>query len=162
MSEENVGIVRRFIGAFNRGGVEAALPFLDPEIEWNTTGIFVEPGTYRGHEGVVRYLGDVAAEFEDVHTEPEQLIDAGEQVVVPVRISGRGRQSGAAVDLTRRWWFCYGMAWSFISATTRRRPEPSKPPGCRSRRCRRKTWKSFKFSCESWGSREVGRSSAEA
>jgi ketosteroid isomerase-like protein len=100
MSQENVEIVRRFIGAFNRGGVEAALPFLDSEIEWNTTGIFVEPGTYRGHEGVVRYLGDVAAEFEDVHTEPEQLIDAGERVVVPVRISGRGRQSGAAVDLT--------------------------------------------------------------
>jgi ketosteroid isomerase-like protein len=99
MSEENVGIVRRFIAAFNRGGVEAALPFLDREIEWNTTGIFVEPGTYRGHEGVVRYLGDVAAEFEDVYTEPEELIDAGARVVVPVRVSGRGRQSGAAVDL---------------------------------------------------------------
>jgi ketosteroid isomerase-like protein len=46
-----------------------------------------------------RYLGDVAAEFEDVYTEPEELIDAGARVVVPVRVSGRGRQSGAAVDL---------------------------------------------------------------
>jgi ketosteroid isomerase-like protein len=100
MSQENVEIVRRWIDAFNRGGVDAALPFLDPEIEWITTGIFVEPGTYRGHEGVLRYLGDVAAEFDDVHTEPEELIDAGGRVVVPVRVSGRGRQSGAAVDLT--------------------------------------------------------------
>ena len=100
MSQENVEIVRAFINAFNRGGVEAALRFLDPEIEWNTTGIFVEPGTYRGHEGVLRYLGDLAAEFDDVHTEPEELIDAGERVVVPVRVSGRGRQSGAAVDLS--------------------------------------------------------------
>jgi uncharacterized protein len=100
MSQENVEIVRAFINAFNRGGVEAALPFLDPEIEWNTTGIFVEPGTYRGHEGVLRYLGDLAAEFDDVHTEPEELIDADERVVVPVRVSGRGRQSGAAVDLS--------------------------------------------------------------
>jgi uncharacterized protein len=100
VSEENVGIVRRWIDAFNHGGVDAALPFFDPGIEWNTTGIFVEPGTYRGHEGVLRYLGDVAAEFDDVHTEPEELIDAGERVVVPVRVSGRGRQSGAAVDLT--------------------------------------------------------------
>ena len=82
-----------------RRGVEAGLRFLDPEIEWNTTGIFVEPDTYLGHEGVVRYLGDVATEFEDVHAEPEQLIDAGDRVVVPVRISGRGRQSGATVDL---------------------------------------------------------------
>jgi hypothetical protein len=37
MSQENVEIVRRNCDAFNQGGVEAALPFLDPEIEyWRT------------------------------------------------------------------------------------------------------------------------------
>ena len=99
MSQENVEVVRQWIDAFNRGGVEAALRFLDPEIEWITTGLFVEPGTYRGHEGVLQYIGGAAAEFEDVHSEPHELIDAGEEVVVPVRISGRGRHSGAPVDL---------------------------------------------------------------
>ena len=99
MSQENVETVRRWIHALNRGGVETVLPFLDPEIEWVTTGLFVEPGTYRGHEGVLQYIGDAAAEVEDVHTEPQELIDVGAQVVVPVRISGRGRQSGVPVDL---------------------------------------------------------------
>jgi ketosteroid isomerase-like protein len=99
MSQENVEIVERWIDTANRDGIEIALRFLDSEIEWITTGLFVEPGSYRGHEGVLRYIGDVAAEFEDVHAEPAGLIDAGEQVVLPVRISGRGRQSGAAVDL---------------------------------------------------------------
>ncbi len=48
MSQENVEIVRRGIDAFNRG--EEVLDLLDPEIEWTTRGIFVEPHTRSGHE----------------------------------------------------------------------------------------------------------------
>ena len=86
MSQEHVATIRRATDAFNRGGVEAALEFFDPEIEWTTTGIFLEPGTYRGHEGVRRYMGE--------------FIDAGEQVVVPFRLSARGKQSGAPVEFS--------------------------------------------------------------
>jgi ketosteroid isomerase-like protein len=99
MSEENVEIVRRWIDAFNRGGVEMALRFLDPNVEWITTGVYIEAGTYRGHGGVLEYLDALAAEFDDFHSEPEELIDARDQVLVPARISARGRQSGARVDL---------------------------------------------------------------
>ena len=100
MSQHNVEIVRRAIDAFNSGGIDAALEFLDPQIEWTTTGIFLEPGTYRGHEGAVRYMGALATELEDLHNEPEELIDAGEQVVVPMRLTARGKQSGAPVEYT--------------------------------------------------------------
>jgi ketosteroid isomerase-like protein len=100
MSEENVETIRRATDAFNRGGVEAALEFFDPDIEWTTTGIFLEPGTYRGHEGVRRYMGALATELEDLHNEPEEFIDVGEQVVVPFRLSARGRQSGAPVEFS--------------------------------------------------------------
>jgi uncharacterized protein len=100
MSEENVEIVRQWIDAFNRGGPETALRFMDPEVEWTTTGLFLEAGTYRGHEGVLSYLGRLGDEFEDFQTEPAELIEAGDRVVVPVRVTGRGKQSGAAVDLS--------------------------------------------------------------
>jgi ketosteroid isomerase-like protein len=100
MSEENVEIVRRWIQAFNRGGAETALRFMDPEVEWTTTGAFLEAGTYRGHEGILGYLGRLADEFEQFQTEPGELIAAGDRVVVPVRVTGRGKRSGAAVDLT--------------------------------------------------------------
>jgi ketosteroid isomerase-like protein len=99
MSQENVEVVRQAIDAFNRGGIEAALGFFDPEIEWTTTGIFVEAGTYRGHEGALRYMGALATELEDLRNEPQELIDAGEQVVVPMRFSARGKRSGAPVEL---------------------------------------------------------------
>jgi uncharacterized protein len=97
MSQENVEIVRRATDAFNRGGIDEALQFFDRDIEWTTTGIFLEPGTYRGHEGARRYMGALATELEDLRSEAEDFIDAGDQVVVRFRLSARGRQSGAPV-----------------------------------------------------------------
>jgi ketosteroid isomerase-like protein len=97
VSQENVEIVRRAIDAFNRGGIDEALQFFDTDIEWTTTGIFLEPGTYRGHEGARRYMGALATELEDLRSEAEDFIDAGDRVVVSFRLFARGRQSGAPV-----------------------------------------------------------------
>jgi uncharacterized protein len=95
MSEENLEIVRRWIDAFNRGGVEEAIRFLDPEIEWTTTSAFLQAGTYEGHAGVRQFVRRATAEWEDLHVEPENLVDAADQVVVPLRITARVRQSGS-------------------------------------------------------------------
>jgi ketosteroid isomerase-like protein len=101
MSRENVEIVRRALEAYDREGLDGYLRYLDPEVEWSTTDAWIERATYRGHAGVRRYLGTMQEEFEDVRVEPVELIDAGgEQVVSSVRISGRGKGSGAPVELT--------------------------------------------------------------
>jgi ketosteroid isomerase-like protein len=48
---------------------------------------------------LARYcVGDVAGERRD-RAEAEEFIDAGEAVVVPVRMSGLGRASGAKLEL---------------------------------------------------------------
>ena len=99
MSAENVQIVRQWIDASNDGEVEMALGYLDPGIEWTTTGRYLEAGTYRGHEGVRRYLESLTSEFDGFRVEPEELIDAGELVVFLVRVTGRGRRSRVPVDL---------------------------------------------------------------
>jgi len=98
MSQENVEIVRRLIDAFNRG--EPTHDLLDPEIVWTTTGTFVDAKTHQGHEGVGQYLEALADDFENVHFEPKEMIGAGEHVIVPARLTGRGRLSGAPVGLT--------------------------------------------------------------
>jgi uncharacterized protein len=100
MSQENVDTVRRSIEAYGRKGLDGTLRHYDPEVEWEATEGFIEAGTYRGHEGIRRYFGTMEEEFEDVRIEPEELIDAGEQVISAVRISGRGKESGAPVALT--------------------------------------------------------------
>jgi ketosteroid isomerase-like protein len=100
MSQENVEIVRRALDAYRREGLDGYLRYFDPAIEWTTTGAYLEQGTYRGHQGVRRYLAPIEAEFDDLRVEPQKLIDAGEQVVSSVRISGWGKTSGAPVALT--------------------------------------------------------------
>jgi ketosteroid isomerase-like protein len=100
MSQENLETVRRAIEAHGREGVEGALRYNDAEVEWQTTEAYLERGTYRGHQVLRRYLGSIEDEFEDLGIEPEELIDAGEQVISSVRISGKGKGSGAPVAIT--------------------------------------------------------------
>jgi ketosteroid isomerase-like protein len=100
---------------------------------------YIERATYRGHEGVRRYLGTMEEEFEDVRVEPVELIDAGEQVISSVRVSGRGKGSGAPVELTliSVGWLRNGVAYRIRITPTW--PPPSRLPGFRSRRCRSRT-----------------------
>ena len=100
MSREDMEIVRRIFEVFARDGFEGLLRHLDPEIEWTTTGSYIDRATYRGHDGVRRYLGSMLDEFEDFRIEPVEFIDAGEQVIVITRVSGRGKRSRAPVELT--------------------------------------------------------------
>jgi ketosteroid isomerase-like protein len=100
MSQENVEVVRRSIEAYEREGLDGSLRYYDPEIEWTSTEAYIERATYRGHAGVRRYLGTPEEEFDDLRIEPVVLIDAGKNVISSVRISGRGKASGAPVALT--------------------------------------------------------------
>jgi ketosteroid isomerase-like protein len=100
MSQENVEIVRRSFAQFAHEGLGSVLGDFDPEIEWTTTDAFLEAATYCGHEGIRGYFETLAGEFDNVRLEAEEVIDAGDQVLVCVRMSGRGKASGAPVELT--------------------------------------------------------------
>ena len=90
-------IVRRSLEVFNRGGAEAALAFDDADIEWITTGTYVEANTYRGPAGVREYIGSVEAAFEDMRMTPEELI-RGRRAGRRLRITGTGKRSRVPVD----------------------------------------------------------------
>ena len=91
MSQENVEVVRSAIEAFGREGVDGSLRYYDPEVEWTTSQALVGGGTFRGHEGLRRYFANFDDEFDDLRIEPDKFIDAGEQVIGSVRISGARR-----------------------------------------------------------------------
>ena len=94
MLQENVEIVRAWIDAFNRGGIEETMRYLDPEIEWTTTSASLAAGTYHGHEGVREWMRKAFAGWESIRLEPESFIDAAEQVVVPLEIKVRAKGTG--------------------------------------------------------------------
>ena len=98
MSQENVEIVRRLIGAWDSGDYSGALDSIDPEIEVNAALQMDLDGTYRGHAGVAKMLGVFWAEFEGPRIEIEEAIAAGsDDVVVGVRFYGRGKRSGVVI-----------------------------------------------------------------
>jgi uncharacterized protein len=98
MSQENLEIVRRAYDAWNKGDLETAFEFLDPDVEVSVPPDFPEAGTYRRRGEVRHWVAEQLLPFlEEVRAEPERFLDAGDQVVVFVRYFGRGKASGIEV-----------------------------------------------------------------
>jgi ketosteroid isomerase-like protein len=90
-----VEFARRGYEAYNKGGVDAILPFLEEDIEWINDHPVPMRGTYHGHAGVRRYFEELTALFEDLRLEPEEFIPIGnEYVLVFLRVRGRGVRTG--------------------------------------------------------------------
>jgi ketosteroid isomerase-like protein len=64
-----------------------------------------EPRVYEGHDGVREVLSMFESEFDDFAVEPHEFIDAGDRVVVPVRLGGKARGSGeeTGFELVHVW-----------------------------------------------------------
>lgn len=92
MSEENVEVVRRIYEAWLRG--DSARDLIDADVEYVNPPDAVEGGTRRGR----RAFAGIRDAYDDVRVEPERFIDAGPDVVVIARITGKGRGSGVDID----------------------------------------------------------------
>ena len=99
MEPDDVAIVRRAYEAFGRGDMDALMALLHPDIEWRTTDAVPFEGTYRGIDEFLRGMSEWTEPFDDLTTAVEEMTDVGEQVLVRHRMRGRGRDSGAEVDL---------------------------------------------------------------
>jgi ketosteroid isomerase-like protein len=103
MSQENVEIVRRGYELYEAGDLEGVAGLFSDDAELPDAGGLGVAGTAAGvrygPEGFLRATEEVLEAFEEYRVEVEELIDAGEAVVAPVRISGRGRASGARLEM---------------------------------------------------------------
>jgi ketosteroid isomerase-like protein len=103
MSEENVELARRAILGWNERGVDAFVEVLDPEVEWHPPRESMEPGIYRGHDGVRDYFGRLRAVFEEQRVESVDVTSIDEDVVLAVvRIAGTTAKFGT-IDTTWSW-----------------------------------------------------------
>ena len=93
MSQENVEIVQHVFSEFERGNFWIP-EFFDPNVHivW-LPAVGGEAETV-GLEGMSRAMKDWMESWEHVTTAAEQLIDAGDQVVVIAEWRGRGKTSG--------------------------------------------------------------------
>lgn len=95
MSRENVEIVRRAfeLKVLGRGG-DAELAAFHPDVVINS----VEEGPSYGLNAIRDNLERWTSVWEEPEATPEEIVDAGESMLVTARHRGRGRGSGISVD----------------------------------------------------------------
>jgi uncharacterized protein len=113
MSQEHVELLRRGYDALNRAFAtgEDVLPILQ---EWTDPDLVVEmgvlEGTFHGPEGFNNFIEGQLAIIQDLRSDPDEFIDAGDRVVVPFRLSGRARSTGIPIE------YHYVHVWTFRGA----------------------------------------------
>ena len=84
MSEENVELVRSSILGWNDRGVDAFVEIVAPDGEFQPPQESMEPGIYRGPDGVRTYFDRVSEMFEVQRVESVDAIDVDDTHVIAV------------------------------------------------------------------------------
>jgi len=115
MSQENV--VRLRFDAVNRGDFDALIELTDPNaVWWDRPDDPEGAGPHRGREAGVQHLAEILEDV-DLQAHPDEFIDAGDSVVVGVRLAGRGRASG--VDLEEHEFHVFTLRDGKVTAAVR-------------------------------------------
>jgi hypothetical protein len=96
--QEDVERLRGAYEAFNEGGVEAILERLAPEIQVRDRASSPDRQTRYGKEGIKQLFDSYMEAFDALRLEPEEFIEAGDQIVVSLHQRIRGKGSGAEVE----------------------------------------------------------------
>ena len=121
MSEENVETVRAALEAFNRRDGEAFGALLARDAEIVPMRAALEGTVYRGPDAAAQYCAAVDESWENLRWEVEEIRDGGDWVLALGRIRGRGRVSGAGIDVEAAWVarFRDGLVANFRTWTDR-------------------------------------------
>jgi ketosteroid isomerase-like protein len=103
MSRENVEMIRRVLDQAPDNPTVLWEVF-DDDVRWELGSLDIPDagGTWRGPAGVREFFRRWAGAFEDWSYEVDEIIDAGDSVVVHIHQWGRGKGSGVTVD--SRFW----------------------------------------------------------
>ena len=107
MSQENVEIVRAIHDEWEQGNLGAGREFYDRDIVFLPRRDLPHPGRRLGPEGIRDWMRQWLEAWVDFTLTAEELIAAGESVIVRVRQRGTGKASEAPVELT------FFQVWTF-------------------------------------------------
>ena len=99
MSQENVRIVCDGYEAFNCGDTESVLANLHPDLEWWPAADEPITEPYRGYDGYSTLVREIWEYVPNLQAELQEVFAVGDQVVTCLRFWGRGRDSGAPVEI---------------------------------------------------------------
>jgi ketosteroid isomerase-like protein len=102
MSEENMELVKAIFAAWEARDPQAALARMDPQVEVDMTGVSFPgiAGVDRGHDGLQRTITTWLEAWGSLEFFPKSFIDAGDHVIVWLRMAGEGRGSGVPTEVS--------------------------------------------------------------
>jgi len=98
VANESFAIVERAHEALNSGDIDTLVGLCDQDFRLDMSDRIFNPAVYRGHDGIRQFYAEVRDVWDVYVWVPEQLVEAGSDVVALLRTSGRGRESGAEVE----------------------------------------------------------------
>src|SRR5215213_6013369 len=101
MPGDNAGTVRSSYDAFHRRDLDEFLTYHDSDVEFKSLVLEVE-GVYRGHDGLRAWWENVVDVFPNWMPQIEDAREAGDRVLLRVRLEGHG--TGTGIDLDRHAW----------------------------------------------------------
>ena len=96
-----VELVKRSYDAFARDDLDGVLADMHPEIEWHQAQGLPHGGFYRGLDEVRRNIFEPldAEWWQEFSADPDEFLDAGDEVVVLGRYRGIAKGTGKRLDV---------------------------------------------------------------
>jgi len=107
MSGENVALVRKLLDVYNERSFAENVDLIDPDIVWDLSrGELPDGSSYTGRLELRSFVETWEEGFESEHVDAEEIVDAGDCVVVMVHHRARGKISRIEIDQR------YAMVWT--------------------------------------------------
>jgi ketosteroid isomerase-like protein len=107
MSSENVDLVRRLLDVYNERSFAENADLIDPDIVWDVSRVqFPDAASYTGRAELGKFVETWEEGFEAEHVDAQEIVDAGERIVVMVHHRGRGKISKIEIDQR------FAMVWT--------------------------------------------------
>jgi uncharacterized protein len=98
MDQAHVDLLREFYDALNRDDVDSAVQLCDPDVRVWLNPEVVAALPPRGYKEVGRYLHGWFDSWDAYVPRPQEFIEAGDRVVVMVKLRARGKGSRFEIE----------------------------------------------------------------
>jgi ketosteroid isomerase-like protein len=105
METASEATARLFAEAITSGDVEAAVAVCHPQVEFDSV-LGISGGLYLGHDGIRRYLDDVASAWDEWRVEFDRVTEGPDgRVLIVMTMHARGKGSGVPLaECTAHIW----------------------------------------------------------
>ncbi|MEA2362491.1 MAG: hypothetical protein QOD71_1636 [Thermoleophilaceae bacterium] len=91
-------LVRQAYSALARRDLRMFAALGDPEFEMDLTERVLNPATYRGPDGILRFLDEIDDLWASMDIDVERLLEHGDEVLAVLLVKLRGKGSGVEVE----------------------------------------------------------------